>query len=109
MIDPRIANLAHGDDLPVNVAHLDVVDTPHRVGGKLTMIDNTMGGKPVGPQSAPAAPSGYLQGFAQAILAGLSADRSKHVYGGTVPADVIAARRTKNRAARAARRITRRR
>lgn len=40
-----------------------------------------------------------------AILTGLQ--RQPHVYGGTVPAGVVADRRARNKRARAARRITR--
>jgi len=39
------------------------------------------------------------------ILAGL---QSRHIYGGTVGRDVVTARRIRNKAARKARRITRR-
>lgn len=42
-----------------------------------------------------------------AVLMGLSSG-TKHIYGGTVPHPEVARRRTKNRAARAARRINRR-
>lgn len=43
--------------------------------------------------------------FGRAILAGLQ--RKSHVYAGSVPAEVVASRRVKNRAARAARRVHR--
>jgi hypothetical protein len=45
--------------------------------------------------------------YARAILAGLNRT-GRHVYGGTVPAAEVARRRKANRAARAARRVTRR-
>lgn len=44
--------------------------------------------------------------FSRAILQGL---QGKHVYGGTVPAATTAKRRAANKAARASRRINRRR
>lgn len=43
------------------------------------------------------------------VLAGLAADASKHVYGGTVPPATVQDRRAKNRQARASRRVNRRR
>ena len=58
-----------------------------------------------------AAPGGLSDGAdpgdtARAVLLGLQ--RLSHVYPGTVDRDVVAARRAKNKAARKARRITRR-
>lgn len=44
--------------------------------------------------------------YERAVLVGLQR-REKHVYAGTVPAGVVAERRAKNRAARAARRLNR--
>lgn len=44
--------------------------------------------------------------FAKAVLRGLQ-DRRKHVYGGTVPDHVIAARRARNKRARKSRRVNR--
>ncbi|MFJ8815460.1 hypothetical protein [Amycolatopsis thermoflava] len=51
----------------------------------------------------PSAPS--PSAFAIAVLLGLQSQR--HVYGGTVPAETVARRRAKNRAARRSRRINR--
>lgn len=60
--------------------------------------------------------------YSKAVLSGLGADQhhvvstrgrlllamqERHVYGGTVPFEVVQKRRTKNRAARKARRVTR--
>lgn len=58
-----------------------------------------------------AAPGGLSDGAdpgdtARALLLGLQ--RLSHVYPGTVAHDVVAARRSKNKAARKARRVTRR-
>ena len=45
--------------------------------------------------------------YQRALLIALN-DRRKHIYGGTVPPEVIAKRRARNKAARAARKTMRR-
>jgi hypothetical protein len=48
-----------------------------------------------------------VNAFQRRILVALNL-RGKHIYGGTVPADVVANRRAKDKAARVARRVQRR-
>lgn len=52
-------------------------------------------------------PAHLATGYALSILLGLQTGH--HIYGGTVPEDTVRRRRVRNKAARAARRVTRRR